>query len=62
MFVTGTSPMARQSLIERARRVVEGCERHLPENDVLPLRKRLTRLEARWRAQGGGGEIRASPS
>ena len=62
MFVTGTSPMARQSLIERARRVVEGCERHLPENDVLPLRKRLSRLEARWRAQGGGGEIRASPS
>ena len=62
MFVTGTSPIARQSLIERARRVVEGCERHLPENDVLPLRKRLSRLEARWRAQGGGGEIRASAS
>jgi uncharacterized membrane protein len=62
MFVTGTSPIARQSLIERARRVVEGCERHLPANDVLPLRKRLTRLEARWRAQGGGGEVRASPS
>jgi hypothetical protein len=38
---------AQWSLVERARRVVEGCERHLPENDVLPLRRRLMRLEAR---------------
>ena len=62
MFVSGTSETARRSLIERARRVVEGCERHLPENDVLPLRRRLTRLEARVEGQGGGGDVKEASS
>ena len=47
MIVAGTSFREQQSLIERARRVVEGCKLHLPENDVLPLRRRLTLLEGR---------------
>ena len=54
MFVAGASATAQWSLIERSRRVVEGCERHLPTKDVLPLTRRLARLEARWRAPGGG--------
>ena len=47
MMVAGASAKERQSLIERARRVVEGCEQELPEHDVAPLRRRLTRLEGR---------------
>jgi len=47
MIVAGTSFREQQSLIDRARRVVEGCKRHLPENDVLPLERRLTLLEGR---------------
>jgi uncharacterized membrane protein len=47
MIVAGTSFREQQSLIERARRVVEGCKLHLPENDVLPLQRRLTLLEGR---------------
>ena len=62
MFVAGAAPSGQRSLIERARRVVEGCERSLPAQDVLPLRRRLTRLEARWRPPPGGGEISGRPS
>jgi len=41
-----------QSLIRRARRVVEGCERNLDkEDDVLPMRRRLARLEGRLQTQ-----------
>ena len=47
MVVAGTSTNEQQSLVERARRVVEGCALHLPDNDVLPLRRRLERLEGR---------------
>jgi uncharacterized membrane protein len=56
MVVTGPSPRERQSLIDRARRVVEGCALHLPENDVLPLKRRLERLEGRLLAQGARAE------
>jgi len=56
MVVTGASPSERQSLIDRARRVVEGCAQHLPENDVLPLKRRLERLEGRSLAQGARAE------
>ncbi len=52
MVVAGASPSERQSLIDRARRVVEGCAQHLAENDVLPLKRRLERLEGRLLAQG----------
>jgi uncharacterized membrane protein len=52
MIVAGTSLREQQSLIDRARRVVEGCKLHLPENDVLPLRRRLTLLEGRLVAPG----------
>ena len=62
MFVAGASATARGSLIERARRVVEGCERQLPENDVLPSRRRLTRLEARARGPGFGGDVEEASS
>ncbi len=47
MIAAGASPRERQSLVERARRVVEGCQLHLPESDVLPLRRRLAQLEGR---------------
>src|SRR5664280_2876653 len=56
MVATGSSPRERQSLIDRARRVVEGCALHLPENDVLPLKRRLERLEGRLLAQGARAE------
>ncbi len=63
MIVAGTSPTEQQSVIDRARRVVEGCKLHLPEDDVLPLRRRLTRLEGRLSAQGASaGPSGASPS
>lgn len=52
MIVAGASPRERQSLVERARRVVEGCALHLPENDVASLRRRLARLEGRSPAPG----------
>jgi uncharacterized membrane protein len=60
MFVAGAPARGRQSLIERARRVVEGCERNLPAADVEPLRRRLTRLELRTNALGVGSEFRPS--
>ena len=62
MFVAGVSATAQGSLIERARRVVEGCERQLPENDVLPLRRRLTRLEARAPGPPFSGGVQKPPS
>jgi uncharacterized membrane protein len=52
MAVAGASPSEQRSLIDRARRVVEGCAQHLPENDVLPLKRRLERLEGRLLEQG----------
>jgi uncharacterized membrane protein len=62
MFVTTASATVQGSLIERARRVVEGCERQLPENDLLPLKRRLTRLEARAGRPGFGGGVQGPPS
>jgi uncharacterized membrane protein len=63
MVVAGTSLREQQSVIERARRVLEGCELHLPESEVLPLRRRLMRLEGRLPAGGANeGAGRASPS
>jgi uncharacterized membrane protein len=56
MVVAGASPRERQSLIDRARRVVEGCTLHLPEVDVLPLKHRLARLEGRVLAQSARAE------
>jgi uncharacterized membrane protein len=62
MFVAGASATAQWSLIERARRVVEGCERQLPENDVLPLRRRLSRLEARARGPAFSADVKKASS
>ena len=53
MVVAGSPPREQQSLIRRARRVVEGCEAHLPDGDLTNLRHRLARLETRVAAQGG---------
>ncbi len=50
MIVAGTSAKEQQSLINRARRVVEGCKLQLPEDDVAPLARRFTLLEGRVRA------------
>ena len=61
MLAAGTPPRGQQSLLERARRVVEGCERNLPENDVLPLRRRLARLQARARGAAVGGDVGGTP-
>jgi uncharacterized membrane protein len=54
MVVAGAPPDEQQSLIVRARRVLEGCEQSLPEHDALPLKMRLARLESRVSAQGAG--------
>ena len=62
MFVAGRSVTARQNLIERARRVVEGCEHNLLVKDVLPLKRRLARLESRWgRPMAAGNSARRRP-
>ena len=47
MVVVGAPQSEQQSLVLRARRIVEGCKQYLPENDVLPLQRRLARLESR---------------
>ncbi len=47
MVLAGTSQKEHQSLIGRARRVVEGCELNLPGDEVSPLRLRLAKLEGR---------------
>jgi uncharacterized membrane protein len=47
MIVAGTSARERHSIVERARRVAEGCRLALPEHDVQPLNRRLAKLEAR---------------
>src|SRR5271166_5063458 len=51
MAVAGASQDELQSLIRRARRVVQGCELNLDNDDVLPLRRRLARLEGRLQTQ-----------
>jgi len=43
----------RASLLDRAGRVVAGCELRLSEHDIDPLRKRLKRLNERAAALGG---------
>jgi len=45
-------PNELQSLVRRARRVVDGCEENRPESDMLKLRERLARLESRMSALG----------
>jgi uncharacterized membrane protein len=53
MVLAGASHKEIQSLIGRARRVVAGCELNLDKDDVLPLRRRLARLEGRLQTQLG---------
>ena len=47
MVLAGASQKELQSLVSRARRVVEGCEQNLEKDDVRPLRERFARLEGR---------------
>lgn len=47
ILLAGSSPKQASSLLERARRVMRGCEQALPEEDLAPMRRRLKRLEAR---------------
>jgi uncharacterized membrane protein len=47
MVLAGASQKESQSLVSRARRVVEGCEQNLEKDDVRPLRERFARLEGR---------------
>jgi uncharacterized membrane protein len=47
MVLAGASQKEAQSLVSRARRVVEGCEQILEKDDVRPLRERFARLEGR---------------
>ncbi|MGO8831797.1 MAG: DUF2254 domain-containing protein [Roseiarcus sp.] len=51
MIVARPPARERESLLRRARRVIEGCETQLPETDLADLRRRLSRLEARAAAQ-----------
>ena len=51
MVLAGVSQKELRSLIDRARRVVEGCELNLPKDEVSPLRLRLAKLEGRLPAQ-----------
>ena len=51
MVLAGVSQKELRSLIDRARRVVEGCEPNLPKDEVSPLRLRLAKLEGRLPAQ-----------
>jgi len=51
MVLAGASHKEIESLIGRARRVVAGCELNLDKDDVLPLRRRLVRLEGRLQTQ-----------
>ncbi|MGA2793234.1 MAG: DUF2254 domain-containing protein [Roseiarcus sp.] len=53
MVVAGSPLKEQQSLLRRARRVVEGCEAQLPESDLVDLRRRFALLETRVAAQGG---------
>jgi uncharacterized membrane protein len=53
MVLAGASHKEIQSLIGRARRVVAGCELNLDKDEVLPLRRRLARLEGRLQTQLG---------
>lgn len=50
--VVGLPPKGQQSLVSRARRVIDGCVQRLPEDDLQKLRGRLARLEIRMSAQG----------
>jgi uncharacterized membrane protein len=52
---TGLPPREQQSLVQRARRVADGCGENLPETDLLKLRERLARLEMRISARGMRG-------
>jgi uncharacterized membrane protein len=51
MVLAGASHKEVPSLIGRARRVVAGCELNLDKDDVLPLRRRLAKLEGRLQTQ-----------
>jgi uncharacterized membrane protein len=45
MVAAGASPRETETLIERARRIAEGCERSLPPGEIEPVRRRLAKLE-----------------
>ncbi|MGA8172986.1 MAG: DUF2254 domain-containing protein [Methylocystis sp.] len=49
-------PREQQSLVQRARRVADGCGENLPETDLLKLRERLARLEMRMTARSMSGQ------
>jgi uncharacterized membrane protein len=51
ILLAGVSAKEALSLLERAKRVVGGCEQALPSEDLQPMRRRLTRLEARMTKQ-----------
>jgi uncharacterized membrane protein len=46
----GAFERERQSLMLRARRVIQGCENSLPDYELEPLRRRLAELERAWAA------------
>jgi uncharacterized membrane protein len=52
MLAAGTPWAGQRSLLDRARRVVAGCERDLPGEDMSALRRRLAGLEERARGLG----------
>jgi len=53
MVAAGPPPGQSATLIERARRVLVGCEQALGESESAPVRRRLDRLEARVALRAG---------
>jgi uncharacterized membrane protein len=53
IVIAGALPNEQHCLLRLALRVVEGCEEQLPEGDLLNLRGRLARLEARISRRDG---------
>jgi len=47
ILLAGPSARETVSLLDRARRVVRGCEQALPDEDLAPMHRRLQQLESR---------------